>query len=228
MQGEWFFVHLEEEMLHTSAVRSLFIDLASHDGLLACVDEKSVLASQAVDRRIGDHELLPLFERVVQAAGWKPTDLTQIACVVGPGGFMSLRVAAAFANTLMHELKIPGGGLHLSDVYAARARNTDRGQGPSETFLWMHSTKKHELFIRGFGELKGLWPQAAHVRVEDCLKDVPAGASWVGELLPEHEALFGEKLQRRSLRPLVDILPGFLREQTFAERFLEPWYGRGY
>lgn len=102
-------------------MRYLFLDLASHSGLLACVEDQTIKASEPVDHRIGDHELIPLFEKTLDAAGWKAADLTHIACVIGPGGFMSLRVAVAFANTLMHQLKIPIAGIHLSDLYAARA-----------------------------------------------------------------------------------------------------------
>ncbi|MDD5751468.1 MAG: tRNA (adenosine(37)-N6)-threonylcarbamoyltransferase complex dimerization subunit type 1 TsaB [Candidatus Peribacteraceae bacterium] len=101
-------------------MRILFIDLASHNGLLACVTEHHVVASVPLDHRVDDGELMTMLEKVLQEAGWKFADLTHVACVTGPGGFMSLRVAVALANTLVHQLKIPGTGVHLSDVYAAR------------------------------------------------------------------------------------------------------------
>lgn len=203
-------------------MRAVFLDLASHLGLLACVGEKAVIASEPVDHRIGDHELLPLFERTLAAAGWQIDDLTHISCIIGPGGFMSLRVAVAFANTLIHQLKIPGAGIHLSDLTAARLKE-------SSDFLWLHSTKKHELFVRGFGSFASLWPEAVHVTVEDFLTQVPSKAQWAGELIPEHKMLLKDKVLRPAgLRPLADILPAFLGRQNFTGELLEPWYGRGW
>jgi hypothetical protein len=257
-------------------MRALFLDLASHpstssgqaQGLLACVTGERVTALEAVDHRVGDHELIPLFERVLSTASWGSKDLTHVACVIGPGGFTSLRVAVAFANTLAHELTIPAAGIHLSDLYAARitphpplgcARGNlshppsllrsfgragwEREQGEA-SFLWLHSTKKYELFVRGFGEFVKFWPEATHVSVEGFLEKISPspGASrhplpegegarralvFCGELIPEHEALFKDKLIPVALQPLVDVLPAFLARQNFAQKLLEPWYGRG-
>jgi len=283
-------------------MRCLFLDLASHHGLLACTEDDVIAASEPVDHRIGDHELIPLFEKTLQAAGWKAGDLTHCACVIGPGGFMSLRVAVAFANTLIHQRRIPGAGIHLSDLYAARGPylpsslsisqtsipqplplsiaqtsipptpflpgrkgevapsiamlplssgegvrgerlslkkglrgevGKNKSEKGGEDFLWLHSTKKHELFVRGFGSYASLWPEAAHVTVEDFLlraKEIrESSLRWCGELIPEHEALFQEKkLQPVTLCPLADVLPAFLGKQTFTEKLLEPWYGRGW
>src|SRR3989338_690837 len=137
-----------------------FLNLASHQGLLACVGNYRVLSSFAVDHRIDDAALVPHVEAVIHKAGWSYPDLTQIACVVGPGGFTSLRVAVALTNALSHELKIPVCGVHLSDLYRVRfsgpgptsapagATAGRSGSGPGA--LWLHSTKKQELFLRGF------------------------------------------------------------------------------
>jgi len=370
-------------------MRYLFLDLASHSGLLACVEDQTIKASEPVDHRIGDHELIPLFEKTLDAAGWKAADLTHIACVIGPGGFMSLRVAVAFANTLIHQLKIPGAGIHLSDLCAARSFSSsgsdeqtsipqplppqeeggcgrgwqksstpadlllyaremrkkpteaeeklweelrhdvlgvrfrrqyvlegaifdfycpelkfvievdgeihdnpeclradqerderfaegyhiktirftndevlhdvegvlgsikkhiqkhspslvERGEGGEvktkrigKGFLWLHSTKKNELFVRGFGFYASLWPEATHVTVEDFLLHAAeireSQLRWCGELIPEHEALFKEKkLQPVALCPLAEVLPAFLQKQTFTGKLLEPWYGRSW
>ncbi|MDD5041138.1 MAG: hypothetical protein PHX87_00440 [Candidatus Peribacteraceae bacterium] len=241
-----------------------FIDLASHDGLLACADDQTIIASEPVDHRIGDHELVPLFEKTLDQAKWKAADLTHVACIIGPGGFMSLRVAVAFANTLIHQLRVPGAGVHLSDVCFARVTSPPRPPSPLERgekggevdatkdFLWLHSTKKHELFVRGFGSFSSLWPEAAHVTVEAFMEKLPLTRPspaprlrsghpppegegkrnkilWTGELIPEHEALFKDKeLQPLALQPLMDVLPAFLVRQHYEQKLLEPWYGRGW
>src|SRR3989338_8401896 len=101
-------------------MRTFFIDLASHDGHLACVTDHTVVTSASVDRRIGDHELVSLYEKVLSDAGWEQKDIDRIACVIGPGGFMSLRVGCAFANALAFTLEAPVAGGHVSDLYAVR------------------------------------------------------------------------------------------------------------
>ena len=100
-------------------------------------------------------------------------------------------------------------------------------------FLWLHSTKKNELFVRGFGFYASLWPEATHVTVEDFLLHAAeireSQLRWCGELIPEHEALFKEKkLQPVALCPLAEVLPAFLQKQTFTGKLLEPWYGRSW
>lgn len=244
-------------------MNALFLDLASYAGLLACVTEKEVIASEPVDHRIGDHELVPLLEAVLGRAKWSYRDLTHVACVIGPGGFTSLRVAVALANTLVHQLKIPGTGVHLSDLSFARISphpaqshgvrerrwqgatlSHQMGEGRVRDVLWIHSTKKHELFVRGFGEYAKQWPEAAHSTIEDflaklsstlSLRDIPPPGEegirrtlfWVGELIPEHEKVLAEReLVPAPLQLLQDVLPDFLVRQTFMNSLLVPWYGR--
>lgn len=200
-------------------MRALFVDLASHSGLLACVTQNAVVASRSVDHRIDDHELPPLFQELLAEAGWQHKDLANIACVIGPGGFMSLRVAVAFANTLIHQLKIPGAGIHLSDLYRVRCA--------SPSMLWLHSTKRAELFVRGFGEYAARWPEPEHVMLADFLQEVPHGALWSGELLPEHRDALGKcALQEAVPKELTNILPAFLHELSYGTSILLPWYGR--
>ena len=200
-------------------MRTLFLDLASHQGLLACAEE-DIVRSVPFDHRIGDQGLLPVLQELLKKSEWDVKDLTHVACVVGPGGFTSLRVAVALANTLMHQLKIPGAGIHLSDLYRARSNKED--------VLWLHSTKKKELFVRGFGTFSSLWPQSIHLPLEDFLAQLPQGTQWMGELIPEHRTLCDQKgVKEAALRALDDALPIFLAAQSFATKLLEPWYGRG-
>ncbi|MBM3228008.1 tRNA (adenosine(37)-N6)-threonylcarbamoyltransferase complex dimerization subunit type 1 TsaB [Candidatus Peribacteria bacterium] len=215
--------------IHNSLVRTLYIDLASNKGFLALVTEQSVLASDHIDQRIGDHALLPRLETVlgVGGGGWK--DITHIACVVGPGGFMSLRVGVALANTLSDQLGIPSTGIHLSDVYLARS---SKEQGVGSSILWLHSTKKTELFVRGFGDAAKIWPEATHVTLEQlsAFSFQLSGMYWCGELIPEHRAAItsAAKVDELPLQSLEDILPAFLAHQKYQKQILKPWYGRGW
>ncbi len=195
------------------------------------VTERKVLAIEHMDQRIGDQELLPRLETLLRVSGCGFQDLTHIACIIGPGGFMSLRVAVALANTLADQLHIPIAGIHLSDMYGGRFRVPGSG---FRDCVWLHSTKKQELFVRGFGDVAKVWPEATHVILEDFLnilrRDAPlARLLWVGELIPEHREVI-EKLGMQECKPLPleDILPVFLSAQTYKQQILEPWYGRGW
>ena len=233
-------------------MRTLFLDLASHAGFLACLTTKEVLVSRDIDHRIGDHELVPLIKGLLQEAQWNYDDVTHIACVVGPGGFTSLRVAVAYVNAFAWGLKIPVAGVHLSDLYAARPSPPSplpagRGEKGERAFLWLHSTKKHsitpsglrgagELFIRGFGIFAEKWPEAVCVSIEDLVgaprsRGAPlhGDVHWTGELIPEHASILTEHgFQQMEIAPLIDVLPQLLADQKFSTQSLVPWYGRGW
>ena len=205
-------------------MKTLFIDLASHSGLLACATEKQVVASDAIDHRIDDAVLLPHVEGVLSKAGWSYADLTQIACVIGPGGFTSLRVAVALTNALSHELNIPSCGIHLSDVYATRS-----AESTSSPLTWLHSTKKHELFLREFGANDQDAPETRCVTVDELRTILQKGMLWTGELIPEHRAMVDEAgVAELPLRPLEEVLPELLQKQEYTQQILMPWYGRGW
>lgn len=203
-------------------MRCLFLDLASHNGVIACVDSVQTVFVQEADHRIGDHELLPLIEQALAGAGWSYGDLTHMACVTGPGGFTSLRVGVTCANVLAHELKIPLGGVHLSDVYAARIGGGVWGVGGGA--LWLHSTKKDQLFVRG-----GKWKEATLISMDVFCTEHRSHGIWMGELIPEQRVVM-ERLgmQEATLKPVSAVLPAVLSAVSFGNVSLEPWYGRGW
>ena len=188
-------------------MKCLFIDLASKNAMLACVDS-SVVASEVAKERLSDDQLLPMLSRVLDASGWNMQDLTHIVCVVGPGGFTGLRVGITFANVLADELGIPSTGVHLSDLYAARTDDADA--------YWMHSTKKDQLFVRG-----GQWDEPTLIT----LNEIPCG-NWMGELLEEHQKASGA--EQIPLKSLEDTLPGLVAKFKYSDEILHPWYGRGW
>jgi len=221
-------------------MKTFFINIASHAGLLACVTPDAVLSAVPVDHRIRDEELLPLVSQCWSDAKWKQKDIERIACVVGPGGFMSLRVGVSLANALAWGLHVPVAGIHLSDLCVAQLKPEDQVCGPdgkSCTFLWLHSTKKEELFVRGFGEAAGQWSEPTHVKMEELRSALTLGPSpvageggrWFGELIEEHRDIVAKMgWQEVHLRPEEEILPSFLGVQRYGEDTLVPWYGRGW
>ncbi len=202
-------------------MKALFLDLAHHDGSVACVTAQETIVRRAVDRRLRDDGLVPLINEVLQEANWTAEDLTHVACITGPGGFTSLRVAVAAANALAWERKIPVLPIHGSELWRARLDSPDA--------LWLHSTRLDQLFVRGLGALAPLWPEPTLQTLNAILNQAPVGAPWAGELIPAHaETLASLQLTPAKLRPIESVLPTLLQGAKEAQAPIDPWYGRGY
>jgi tRNA threonylcarbamoyl adenosine modification protein YeaZ len=215
-------------------MKTLFLNLASHEGIIACATDAQVIASKDVDHRIGDGGLIQVLESVLADAGWTYKDLTNLACVVGPGGFTSLRVGIACANTVSQELGIPSAGIHLSDLYVRLAISDKRlasdeklaaSHLPLAALWWFHSTKKQELFVRNLKKDS----ESRLVHLDELPSLVGSGDQWMGELIPvQQEVVAKIGLTQAPLRPLAEILPALLLAQEYKKQILLPWYGRGW
>lgn len=196
-------------------MKALFVDLASQNGLLACVTADAVVAKTEIHHRISDAELLPLLEKTVRDAGWSMHDLTQIACVTGPGGFTSIRTGVSLANALAWGLAVPVSGLHLRDLWTARTKEKDG--------VWLHSTKKELIFV-GHGK-----EEPVPTALPAFLETVSAGTLYTGELIPDHEEAIKKKEAKRAEAVAVEeILPSLLKTLPAGGKTLEPWYGRSW
>ncbi len=208
-------------VLYTSlSMKTLFLDLASHEGCVALADGSKVILHPA-DHRLGDHELLPLIEIVLKEGKTEYKDLDRLACTTGPGGFTSLRVAVSAINTLSFSLKIPVAGIHLSEWRKA--------QCSAEDVWWVHSTKKEQLFVKGFGKYAAAITDPTLLTVQEVESFLAAGDPWTGELIPDQRAII-EQLGLTEIKrlPLEQVLPEFLEKQTYGNESIVPWYGRGW
>lgn len=85
-----------------------------------------LLAQVLAEMRPGaDETLMPAVDAALRAAGVRPAELAWVTCGAGPGGFTSLRIAAAIAKGLAHAT---GCGLRAvpSLALAAAARGPGR------------------------------------------------------------------------------------------------------
>lgn len=171
-----------------------------------------------MDRRITDSQIVPFVEKAMEEAGWSYKDLTHIACVTGPGGFTSLRTGIAFSNVLIDQLGLPATGIHLSDLYEARVEAKD--------WIWFHSTRIDQCFVRGFGAYAEQWNDPTLIDVAELASMIPDGALWTGELIPQHREKLAQ-IVALPVKPLAEILPGYLATLSFEKKPLLPWYGRG-
>lgn len=179
---------------------------------------------------------MPAIERLLLSEKLSLQDLARIAAITGPGGFMSQRVELSLANALAWSLKIPIAGIHLSEMWKARSclitdiplsRSLERGvpQDGVRT-VWLHSTQKKSLFIRGFGALEKKWPDATLISLDEAGSGIPKNALLIGELIPEHEELLMLK-RMPNPEPVENVLPMLCEKQTYGDPPVLPWYGRG-
>jgi tRNA A37 threonylcarbamoyladenosine modification protein TsaB len=195
---------------------TFFVDLASHHGSFAIVSNEKTLAFQSVGHRCNDADLVPIFESLLKVSSITSKDLTHLACVVGPGGFTSLRSAVAFINTLSFVLRLPIASIHLSDWIAARV---------GTSFTWLHSTKKELVFLRSISDHK----EPTLVELMNLPSHLKEGDTWAGELLPDQRTLVdGLGCAEASLTSLEETLPEFLKAQKYLHELVAPWYGRGW
>lgn len=200
----------------------LFFDIASHRATFAVVSEGTVRALKEVDAVVRDDELPALVEDTLHEAGISFKDLTNIACVAGPGGFTSLRVAVTYANVLADQLEVPVSGVNLSDLYSARC--------PSEDAVWIHSTKKQEVFVRGVSKESDhwSWPDPVHLSLEEAFESITS-SMWCGELIDDHaQEAVKNGMEEVSVAPLPEVLPSFLDNLKYEKKQLAPWYGRNW
>ena len=205
-------------MIHSPfRMNTLFLDLASHQQSVALVRDAKTVASIKVDSKVGEGQLLPLIEGMLSKENITFKDLDRIASTTGPGGFMSLRVGIALANALSDSLQIPLAGVHLSDLWHARANSN----------LWIHSTKKEFVFVRGFGEGAASWQEPTLEHIKDLQDMITHDTQYTGELIESQQAVLPRLKKAEQLGSFEEVLPELLATLTFEQKSLEPWYGRG-
>ncbi len=347
--------------------RTLFIDLASHAQSIALVIDGNVVATQAIESKSGEERLLPLLETMLEDAKCTLKDVTKIATVTGPGGFMSLRVGISLANALSDSLHIPLAGIHQSDLWAARiiphpptpspeggrgalqtktsewhgknmvkppiltfAREMRKdptsaesllwsalrdknigfkfrrqhpiqsrildfycheaklgieldgtvhsskgqqiydsertivlkdfgirilrfnnaeivknmqhvldkihdfllsplpsGEGSGVRVLWVHSTKREQLFVRGLGQGFEGWKEPTLETVEAMQTMITHPMPYVGELIESQQTQLPHLQRSEKIKPLNELLPTILEHLAYDQKPLQPWYGRG-
>lgn len=138
---------------------------------------------------------------------------------------MSLRTGIALMNALQWQLKVTMAGIHLSDLWNARAGSGERVAGSS--FLWLHSTKKDAFFVRGFGSYEKTWKEPTLISLADLQSALTTPTPYVGEVLEEQAAQLPRLEPYTSAKSLEQVLPAFLATLTYTSSSQMPWYGRG-
>ena len=232
---------------------TLFLDTASNSHSLALCTESELLLRVPLKTH-GDTDLVPAIENILKEKDFTYKDLTHLASVIGPGGFTSLRVGVTAINMLSYALDLPSTGIHLSDLWSQRVlfergaraervrrvekhfdgaqdRLLDSSSATANSsleengnFLWLHSTRRTQIFVKGFGENSTITPTGIF-GLEDAAK---LQGAYVGELIPEHQALLSRctPMPEAELMPIEKLLPEFLAHLSYTKQQLQPWYGR--
>ena len=218
-----------EPLFHCYAKRmiTLFLNTAGNPNLLALCTNERTLAVEHIDAH-SDAEIVPKIEKVLSDNNLEYSDLTRLACAIGPGGFTSLRIGITAINTLAYSLDLPSSGIHLSELWAARRQWQEargkRQDGNNSSFLWLHSTRRSQLFVKGFGEDAAEAPIAL-MEIDDVLR---LQGEYVGELIEEHKKILSNcvPMPEAKLLTLEEVLPQLLSGLKYQKQNLNPWYGR--
>jgi tRNA threonylcarbamoyladenosine biosynthesis protein TsaB len=124
----------------------LAFDTATPHVTVALHDGSRVVASFDSEESMRHGEMLaPGIERVLEEAGAKAGDLTEIAVGVGPGPFTGLRVGLVTARTLAFALDLPVRGVCSLDILAAAA--IDEGL---EEFTVATDARRKEVYLASY------------------------------------------------------------------------------
>ena len=124
----------------------LAFDTATPHVTVALHDGSRVVAAYESEESMRHGEMLaPGIEHVLEEAGAKAADLTEIAVGVGPGPFTGLRVGLVTARTLAFALDLPVHGVCSLDVLAAAA--VDEGL---EEFAVATDARRKEVYLASY------------------------------------------------------------------------------
>jgi len=149
----------------------------------------------AMERGQAEH-LVPMIERVMQAAGRKHAELDALCVTVGPGAFTGIRLALSAARGMALALEIPVIGLTTFDVLAAQYFSGDNERTGSD-LCFLLDTKRSDYYAQFF----------AHDAKPQSAPFVGAGASIMDMMEGKNITLAGDAAVR------------FHREQEGAAAF---------
>ncbi len=92
--------------------------------------------------------LMPMLEEMLLQSKVTWQEITQIACVTGPGSFTGLRVGIAAAKGLSLALLCPCRGVSVFEAFAASIQNTD----VKKTFAVIMDAKRDQVWMQIFNE----------------------------------------------------------------------------
>ncbi|CUI17505.1 putative peptidase [Candidatus Protochlamydia naegleriophila] len=151
-------------------IRFLIIETSTERGLLAGVQGDEILFSEELP--FGPNQsrfLMPKLAAILQANGWKGSDLTCLGVGIGPGSYTGIRIGAAVAQTLAYTWNVPLVGVPSLDGFVPSQKNV--------TFAAIIDARIGGAYIRkGYYSDRGIQylsePLICPLEELDCLADV--------------------------------------------------------
>ena len=160
----------------------LAIETAGSGCSAAVLRGAEVLASECRALRHGHAEvLLPMVERVTEAAGLAPAQLDIVATATGPGGFTGIRVGLAAA----HGIALAAGArlVGVTSFAAVAASTLAEGGRGCRVLLVALDSRRADLYVEAFAAESGLPLAAPDAVLPERLADHVAGGARDGPLL---------------------------------------------
>ncbi len=114
-------------------MRLLLMDTCGASGSVALAEGGAVVAADALPGRSASERLVPAVRLLLEAQGWRLTELAAIAVVHGPGSFTGVRIGVSAAKGLSEAVGVPIVAVSRLEVLAAVAGSElvalDAGRG---------------------------------------------------------------------------------------------------
>lgn len=189
----------------------LCIDTITEFAGIALVDAKKCHAYLPMKKEGMAESILKTIDQALRKARVKPTDLTGVLVICGPGSFTSLRVALAVANQFAHQLKIPIVGLRTDEWWMHRTQE--------RPVVYLQSMNRAEVYLGGRGIVS--------------IKALKGPACYLGQLSDEHKMALPQNFQ--AIKNLLSIQKTWvaavrsLAQKSKAHKcyaLVEPFYGK--
>ena len=187
-------------------MRVLAVDTAAASGSVALADGADLLAeARFLAPDTHSRVLLPAIEFVLRTAGLEANQVEGFAVVVGPGSFTGLRVGISTVQGLALAAGRPCLGVSGLDLLAASVADE------APPIVALRDAFRGEVYWATFaGSSAG---PAKLGRLEEALRDAPAGAAFVGDAVPSQRPAIETRI--RGAR--------FPRFETFLAAPLARW-----
>lgn len=98
----------------------VFIDTAVTGCNIGIADQGNILAmhQEPISRGHAEH-IIPIYEKYLEDAGVKPSDIAEVIVTVGPGSFTGLRVGLTVAQFIGFTLNVPVRGVTSFQAFSA-------------------------------------------------------------------------------------------------------------
>lgn len=109
-------------------MRLLLIDTCAAEGTIALADtalEPAIVAAEVLPGRTSSERLVPVVRQLMEARGWRLSELAAVVVVHGPGSFTGVRVGLSAAKGLSEAGGVPLIGMSRLALLAAAANAGD-------------------------------------------------------------------------------------------------------